>query len=582
MKNINEGLSDILYHFTYFGALLNILRQNEFHASTNIGTSADLNTSAGRFFFFSATRSRGAGGSGAGFGRRSVKLVLDGRKLGQRYKGFPIDYWNYSSKESDWGNKTDYINSLKSKELEDRIVLDSPTIPNAASYILEIHMMVGKGSEIRKDVLDSLMGYVKQYSIPIYFYTDKTAYFNQVKDKAVDPYSVYSFIDEEPYVSASSRDKLWGVDRVLYLLMHNDDGNRSKILDFFKFDEDEMGVFESGYKKDLYNYLMPNAVYDYEYYSVISSEVHNMRSNTEPKYKFVMKMLADDLRKYKAKNLKEYIKMKTSKKVNESITDVLVNKAHMLYEEIEDIPYAEQLPDEETMYEFGKKLYDKTQTILNTVGAKIMNTLTMNEVGANIVQYKGILGRLIAFKTELSDGMDRIYDHVEQAGYGSSDPEVKKLDAMYDELDNDLIILGDIKDILDTMIFTAEGLSRNHTKAFKLGMKNINTDIALRESNGKGFDYGEKQAVSVYDVSQKELAGIFNSRKRAQLYLNGTKDSVYNSIKNKTVIKDNRFGVPITFRLATTQQRELLGDKDMLILSSTFKYADLARHNKRV
>lgn len=114
----------------------------------------------------------------------------------------------------------------------------------------------------------------------------------------------------------------------------------------------------------------------------------------------------------------------------------------------------------------------------------------------------------------------------------------------------------------------------------KLGVKNVTTDIALNE-NAKGFDYGEKQAVSVYDVSQKELAGIFGSKKTAQLYLDGTKDSVYNSIKNKTVVKDNRFAVPITFRIATKEQRELLGDKRMLILSSVFKYADMSRHNKR-
>ena len=199
MNKLNEGLSDILYHFTYFGNLLNILKQNEFHASTNIGSSADLNTSAGKFFFFSATRSRGAEGAGAGFGRRSVKLVLDGKKLGQRYKGFPIDYWNYSTKPSDWPNVNDYVASMKNQELEDRIVLDSPTIPNAASYILEIHVLVGKRSEVRRDVLDSLMGYVKQYSIPIYFYVDTKYYFNQVKDKAVDPYGAYGFTDDEPY-----------------------------------------------------------------------------------------------------------------------------------------------------------------------------------------------------------------------------------------------------------------------------------------------------------------------------------------------------------------------------------------------
>jgi hypothetical protein len=44
----------------------------------------------------------------------------------------------------------------------------------------------------------------------------------------------------------------------------------------------------------------------------MSSELHNMRTKAEPKYKFVMEMLGYDLRKYKVNNLKEYIKIKTS------------------------------------------------------------------------------------------------------------------------------------------------------------------------------------------------------------------------------------------------------------------------------
>ena len=167
-----------------------------------------------------------------------------------------------------------------------------------------------------------------------------------------------------------------------------------------------------------------------------------------------------------------------------------VDDKPFMSEDDEEIPYADQLPDEDNMYEFGKSLYDKTQNILNTVGAKIMNNLTMIEVGSNIGKYKVVLSQLKAFKSELSSGMDNIYGYVEQAGYGSKDPNVKKLDSMYDELDDDLIILGDIKDLLDTMIFTAESLNRNHTKAFKLGMKNVTTDIALRESNGKGLSEG--------------------------------------------------------------------------------------------
>jgi hypothetical protein len=310
MMGLNEGLSDILYHFTYIRNLVNILKQNEFHASTNIGSPSDLNTSRGKFFFFSATRSRGGEGKVAGYGRSPVKIVLDGKKLNQRYKGFPVDYWQYSSKESDWSDKADYINALKSKELEDRIVLDKPTIPNASDYIIEIHVSIESGGKMYKDELDELMSYVKKNNIPIYFYTERRYFFNQIKDKAVDPYKVLSWNEEERYVPKDN--KLYGVDRLLYLLMHNDESNRKKILDFFKFDESELEYLEAGYKKELYNYLMPNAAYDYEYYSVMSSELHNMRTKAEPKYKFVMEMLGYDLRKYKVNNLKEYIKIKTS------------------------------------------------------------------------------------------------------------------------------------------------------------------------------------------------------------------------------------------------------------------------------
>jgi hypothetical protein len=219
MMGLNEGLSDILYHFTYIRNLVNILKQNEFHASTNIGTPSDLNTSRGKFFFFSATRSRGGEGKGSGYGRSPVKIVLDGKKLNQRYKGFPLDYWQNSSKESDWSDKTDYINSLKSKELEDRIVLDSPTIPNASNYILEIHVFIESGGEMYKDELDELTSYVKKNNIPIYFYTERKYFFNQIKDKAVDPYTVLSWNEEERYVHEDN--KLYGIDRFLYLLKHD-------------------------------------------------------------------------------------------------------------------------------------------------------------------------------------------------------------------------------------------------------------------------------------------------------------------------------------------------------------------------
>jgi hypothetical protein len=42
-KELSEGMSNIVYHFTYFSRLYNILKENKFHASPNIGSTSDLN-----------------------------------------------------------------------------------------------------------------------------------------------------------------------------------------------------------------------------------------------------------------------------------------------------------------------------------------------------------------------------------------------------------------------------------------------------------------------------------------------------------------------------------------------------------
>ena len=59
---LNEGLSDILYHFTYIPHLRNILKYNKFATSTNLGSSADASKDKGKFFFFSTQRTKGMSG----------------------------------------------------------------------------------------------------------------------------------------------------------------------------------------------------------------------------------------------------------------------------------------------------------------------------------------------------------------------------------------------------------------------------------------------------------------------------------------------------------------------------------------
>ena len=110
LQFLTESLSDIVYHFTNTHRLLDILNSNEFHASSNVGSKSDLDINKGKFYFFSTTRSKKHG-----FTSGDTKLVLNGRKLSQKYKALPIDYWQYSTNPKDYANKNDYRQAMISK-----------------------------------------------------------------------------------------------------------------------------------------------------------------------------------------------------------------------------------------------------------------------------------------------------------------------------------------------------------------------------------------------------------------------------------------------------------------------------------
>ena len=58
---LDEGASDVMYHFTNSGALINILRTNEFILTAAVGSVSDFSINKNRFFFFSTTRSKSSG-----------------------------------------------------------------------------------------------------------------------------------------------------------------------------------------------------------------------------------------------------------------------------------------------------------------------------------------------------------------------------------------------------------------------------------------------------------------------------------------------------------------------------------------
>lgn len=173
-----EGLSPILFHTTSSKSVEMILRQNEFRLSTDLGHEHErkFREGKGNVYYLSTSRSK----TGSTQGRMDVTLVLDGRKLGNTYKGKAIDYFSQSKRMED----------PQSFEHEDRVFSPDPTIPNAIKYIKEIHMINnGLFKTQTKESINSTIRKViilaKKHKIPYYVYDDQKAYLLQNKKKAL-------------------------------------------------------------------------------------------------------------------------------------------------------------------------------------------------------------------------------------------------------------------------------------------------------------------------------------------------------------------------------------------------------------
>lgn len=318
IQYLNEGLSDILYHYTHAGNIANILATNKLNTSSNLGTTADANKSKGKAFYFSTQRTKGK--SGYGHGKDAV-LVLDGRKLMQRYKGFPTDYWNWSTSRKDWGTQQDYINALKSSEMEDRIVSDEPYIEPASDYIKEIHIDLNRPWYLKKSKALEIQQQAKRMGIPIYFYDNTNDYELQNKSKAKPVEQINTeFGDEadQPYESKSN-DFYWKFKELLPYIFFNtryESEFWQLFMNFLK-SRDEQDKFDE-YKKELDDRI--KQVYDfynkdgYRYwyyiedkYRSLMSDLHNAKASRDPYYREFLRLLVRDMRDFKANDLKQYL-----------------------------------------------------------------------------------------------------------------------------------------------------------------------------------------------------------------------------------------------------------------------------------
>jgi len=181
---IQEGFTDILYQYRSPHTILKILQKDSFFPSVGFGTPSEVDINKGYKYYLSFARN--LRGTYHQQGKMAAYMVLDGRKLGYRFKGSAVDYWQ-------WGH------DVKKTEVEDRLFTNKPVIKDANQYIESIHVSIPiemKSSTSDKvypnqyrttqiETLKELDAEAKKKEIPIYFYDDSGAYRMKNTKKAI-------------------------------------------------------------------------------------------------------------------------------------------------------------------------------------------------------------------------------------------------------------------------------------------------------------------------------------------------------------------------------------------------------------
>jgi len=126
--NLNEALSSRLWHARSYNAAYNILKDDTFVLSASVENEKDI-THPNEYYYMSFMRSLG------GSFTSDVYFSMDGDKLNQNYKGGPVNYFRSALDRPRYRKF--------SNEMEDRLVTNKPTIPNASVYITRIDIVLG-------------------------------------------------------------------------------------------------------------------------------------------------------------------------------------------------------------------------------------------------------------------------------------------------------------------------------------------------------------------------------------------------------------------------------------------------------
>jgi len=171
---IQEGASDVLYHYTTAWAALRIIESGQFELAISTGTRSEQQLAPpGYPYFLSLTRTR-LGDYHRWATNGAVMFRLDGTWFRGRYPVRAVDYW-----ERSWN----YPESGRSRESEDRVFSREPQIP--ADSIREVHVLLKEPHEHRSPQVRQLLIACKRRGLPAFLYRDEQAWRLQDRRRSI-------------------------------------------------------------------------------------------------------------------------------------------------------------------------------------------------------------------------------------------------------------------------------------------------------------------------------------------------------------------------------------------------------------
>jgi len=289
---LTEGASSLIYHFTYINKVINILNHNTLNLTSKIGSSPDDLDS--KYYYMSFTRSKSSKlGYGAKFNfEGAVRMTFDGRKLNQKYKVKPVDYWQYPKTPQS-------MNQTSSDEMEDRLVSDDNSIPNANKYIMSIDILMGESG-----IDESIITNCKSLGITLNLFDNKETFSHGNPKYAVKPI-IKKDGDEPPQTS-----KAYGIEYIMAALTYKEPEIYDEIVK--SLDVKTINSINE-YHKELKYKLQSESYTIKEVAATLSSYITNNKQSADKLYRKVMGLLVKDFKKTGSKTILDYLESKIYK-----------------------------------------------------------------------------------------------------------------------------------------------------------------------------------------------------------------------------------------------------------------------------